>query len=235
MSELTFTSVRALVFDVDGTLCDSASLHYKAWSQVVGQLGVPVPTWQDYVKECLRGQRRFEDLLEPQGAASSLVLPDLHKAKSHLFSQLALASLKPFTGVIELWSQARALGLRLAIVSTARRQSVEDTVKILHLPSPDVIISREDVEPHVKPDPTGYRLATQRLALVPVNCVAFEDSPSGIQAATLAGLPCLAMISSVFSSEEQSGARLLLDSFEDVTLIPDKEGSAKLLVYRTVP
>lgn len=232
MTELILTPLRALLFDVDGTLCESAALHHQAWAHVAGQLGVPVPSWQDYVAHCLRGQHRFEDLLDLR-RTDAAVQSTLHELKSRAFRQMALDSLAPLAGVEGLWARVRALNIHLAVVSTARRRSVEDTLDILRLPYPDLVITREDVV-HVKPDPAGYRLAAEKLRLDPKDCVAFEDSPAGIQAAVAAGIPCLAMSSPIFASKEQSGALLLLSSLEDVELISQGEGLAKLLARGAV-
>lgn len=230
--DLVLSPLRALLFDVDGTLCESAALHHQAWARVARQLGIPVPSWQDYVAHCLRGQHRFEDLLD-LSRMDAAVQSTLHELKSRAFRQTAFDSLAPTTGVEGLWARARALNIHIAVVSTARRRSVEDTLDILRLPYPDLIIAREDVT-YVKPDPAGYRLAAAKLRLDPKDCVVFEDSPAGIQAAVAAGIPCLAISSPIFASEEQSGALLLLRSLKDVELISPGEGLAKLLARGAV-
>lgn len=218
--------MRALLFDLDGTLCDSATLHYQAWSHAAEVLRVPVPSWEEYTVECLRGQSRFEDLLD-LGKVDAGTRSSLYGIKSRRFRRLAFDLLRPLAGVEKLWARANGLSLHMAVVSTARRRSVEDTLEVLHLPDPDLVIAREDVA-YPKPDPAGYRLAAKKLGCAPIDCLAFEDSPAGIQATVAAGIPCLAMRSSVFTSQEQSKALLLLESLEDVELLSLKGSCIEL-------
>jgi len=97
-------------------------------------------------------------------------------------------------GVARLMGEARAAGLRLAIVTSASRATV---TPILHhslgaalAQEIDVLVCGEDV-PHKKPAPDLYQLALARLDLPPGACIAIEDSAAGLAAASAAGVPTL--------------------------------------------
>lgn len=217
MSEWLFPDLVALLFDVDGTLCDSASLHHRAWSRALRGFGMEAPSWGRFVDECLRNQRRFEDLL-PRDEVASHGESRLYEAKSRAYRELAEERLRPLPGVAELWARARALGLRIGVVSTGRRPSVDATLRRLDLDPPDVVLAREDVEPRTKPDPWGFELAARKLAAAPAQCLAFEDSPPGIRAARSAKMFCVGMASGIFPASEQDQADIRVPSFSSLRL-----------------
>jgi HAD superfamily hydrolase (TIGR01509 family) len=214
MSGALIDDLRAALFDLDGTLCDSAPLHFEAWRRALADRGRSAPTWDDYVEHCLRRQRRFEDVLALTSDETAL----LYSEKSAHFAALAEEGLRALPGVEEFWQRLRALGVAIGIVSTARRSSVELALRAMRLPEPDVAITREDVEPNVKPHPAGYQLAVARLG-VPERCtIVFEDSPPGIAAARAAGLLCVAAPSKIFGREDQKEADAYFESWSDVWL-----------------
>jgi len=214
MSGELIADLRAALFDVDGTLCDSAPLHFEAWRRALAKRFRPPPIWDEYVEHCLRGQRRFEEVLALPADEAAL----LHREKTAYFAALAEQELRALPGVEAFWQRLRALGVAIGIVSTARRSSVELALRAMRLPQPDIAVTREDVEPNVKPHPAGYQLAVARLAL-PAQCtIVFEDAPSGIAAARAAGLICLAGPSKVFSLEDQKEAHVRFERWSAIQL-----------------
>jgi len=214
MSGELIADLRAALFDVDGTLCDSAPLHFEAWRRTLADHGQPTPIWDEYVKRCLREQRRFEEILDLPSDEAAL----LHREKSAHFAALAERELRALPGVEAFWQRLRALGVAIGIVSTARRSSVQLALRAMRLPAPDIVVTREDVEPNVKPHPAGYQLTVARLGVPAQYAIAFEDAPSGIAAARAAGLVCFAAPSKVFSLEDQKEAHVRFGSWSAVRL-----------------
>src|ERR1051325_2443867 len=152
MSGELIADFRAALFDLDGTLCDSAPLHFEAWRRALADRGRSAPVWDDYVDFCLRGQRRFEEVLMLPSDEAAV----LHREKSAHFGVLAERDLRPLPGVEAFWARLRALGAAIGVVSTAPPASAQSALRTMRLAAPDVVIAREDVEPNVKPHPAGY-------------------------------------------------------------------------------
>lgn len=223
MPETIASGLKALLFDVDGTLCDSAKLHYRAWTKVLAGRMREIPTWDDFVRESLRKQRQFEELLDVdtlQGEGRDR----LYEAKTQELQRLLDVEIHPLPGVLDLWNSVRDLGGGIAIVSTARLASVRSILARLRLPKPDVIVTREDVARRVKPDPAGYLIALECLGCAAAEAVAFEDDPAGIRAARAAGLVCCAVASQIFQRGEQSEADFMVNTLADVRVARDAVG-----------
>ncbi|GAB3313893.1 HAD family hydrolase [Haloplanus salinarum] len=90
-------------------------------------------------------------------------------------------------GLRELLADLRARGLRLAIVSSSPRAWIERVAERFDL-DVDVLLSTEDVDGPGKPAPDVYTVAADRVGADPDGCVAVEDSPNGVRAATRAGI-----------------------------------------------
>lgn len=195
--------VRAVLFDVDGTLTDSAPLHHAAWVQSLEGLDVDVPTWDDYDRHCLRAQRKFEELVDPRVLKE--LRPDLFAWKTRAFQEIAAREMVPLPGVLELHGQLHEAGVKVGLVSTGRRASIQAIVAATGLPEPHTIVGRDDVTA-VKPSPEPYLLAMERLEVAATEAVIFEDAPPGIAAACGAGVFTVAVPSDVFGLDEQERA-----------------------------
>jgi beta-phosphoglucomutase-like phosphatase (HAD superfamily) len=117
--------------------------------------------------------------------------------------------------VARLMSEARAEGLRLAIVTSASRATLRPILRhslgAALVQSFDVLVCGEDV-PHKKPAPDLYLLALARLDLAPRQCVAIEDSEMGLAAAAAAGIATVVTTNDNTLHEDFGRARLVLDT-----------------------
>ena len=208
-------NVRAALFDVDGTLCDNHRLHFEAYGRALAELAAGSVGWEDYAGACLRRGKTFEDLLAASGVTFDRRL--LFAKKIRCYREVAAGSLRPRAGLQVLWSALRLHGVRLGVVSTGRRSSVEVTLDHCQLPgAPDAIVTRENVGERIKPDPRCYLLAAERLAVAPDACVAFDDAPAGVAAASAAGMRCAGVATPVFDIAELGGAQAVIRDFLQV-------------------
>ncbi len=176
----------AVLFDCDGTLVDTLELFRICWRQVFGRHGFEMTdewydTWSGHSMEpFLRAalpdiDDRMREQLSSEGVA-------LFLESTHL--------LQPLEHVVAIARHYHGR-LPIAVVSGGPRASVLGSLSAVGVTELfDLIITADDV-PRGKPAPDGYLLAMQVLKVANAECVAFEDSSSGITAAKLAGIPSI--------------------------------------------
>ncbi|RTH05489.1 HAD family hydrolase [Thermus scotoductus] len=180
--------LKALLFDLDGTLADTDPLHLLAWREVLAPYGLEVN--EDFYRKRISGRLNPEivkDLLGLEGEEARRLI----EAKEARFRELAL-NLKPIPGLEELLEKARARGLTWGVVTNAPRENARHVLKALGL-NPPLLVLAEEVG-RGKPDPLPYRVALRHLGLTPREALAFEDSPSGVRSAVGAGIPTYALL-----------------------------------------
>lgn len=178
---------RALLVDLDGTLVDTGTANYLAYSDALAALGVSVDketwdkasqgrNWRQFLPELLREVPNAE----PEQVAAHKAR--LYPAKlTHSVVNQALVAL--IRSGRDRW--------RTALVTTASGENARAVLRHHRLEGLfDLVVTGDDVERH-KPFPDAYRLAAERLGVAPGECLAFEDSDIGVAAAAAFGAPCL--------------------------------------------
>ncbi|MGI9089851.1 MAG: HAD family hydrolase [Gemmatimonadaceae bacterium] len=179
-------SVLALLFDLDGTLADTAAANFAAYAQALGEVGVAVDRGTFDAAARGRSWRQFLPELI-QNAGSSADPADVARRKQDLYPQL-VAGLRLNQPLLALARTARAT-LRTALVTTASGANVRAILQQHQLGDLfDVVITGDDVTEH-KPHPEAYLTAASQLGMAPADCLAFEDSDIGVAAAEAAGIP----------------------------------------------
>jgi HAD superfamily hydrolase (TIGR01509 family) len=207
---------RALLFDLDGTLAETDSLHLPTWVDVLSPYGVEVD--EEFYRESISGRstsKIVEDLLPDLPAEEGRKLAD---AKEASFRERA-RELEPLPGLLDFMEEAKNRGLSLALVTNAPEENVEAILLALELGEFfDKVVLSDEVGP-VKPDPAPYRAALDKLGVAPEEALAFEDSPSGIASAVGAGIPTVG-IASTQAPETllQAGAFTVARDFTDPEL-----------------
>lgn len=199
--------LRAVLFDFDGVIVDTESLHWAALNEVLGLHGIEEVSWERYCQEMLGLDDRglFVGAYAQAGVVlSQEELRRLIGEKSRRFLARAARQSVLLPGAAE-FIQSLSRRYPLAICSGALRPEIEAILEATGLRQHfGVIVSAEDVD-RGKPDPQGYLLAmrgvqeTARLnaPLQPAECLVVEDSYPGIEAAKEAGMMCLAVATSV--------------------------------------
>jgi HAD superfamily hydrolase (TIGR01509 family) len=206
----------ALLFDLDGTLAETDSLHLPTWVDVLSPYGVEVD--EEFYRESISGRstsKIVEDLLPDLPAEEGRKLAD---AKEASFRERA-RELEPLPGLLDFMEEAKNRGLSLALVTNAPEENVEAILLALELGEFfDEVVLSDEVGP-VKPDPAPYRAALDKLGVAPEEALAFEDSPSGIASAVGAGIPTVG-IASTQAPETllQDGAFTVARDFTDPEL-----------------
>ncbi|MEM8836318.1 MAG: HAD family phosphatase [Planctomycetota bacterium] len=184
--------VRAVIFDLDGTLINSEPLHAEALTAVLSPLGARVSTAQ-YVGRPDDVVLR-EALQSIDHDASPNAVAEIHARKSALVVDwYATGRLTAQPGAPEL-VRACAQRVNVAVCTAARRNEAEAAMRGLGLTDVLHALVTADDTRDSKPDPAPYRLACARLDANPSECVALEDSPTGLTSALAARLRTVALL-----------------------------------------
>ena len=184
--------LKALLFDLDGTLAETDSVHHPTWAELLKPHGYDVD-WAFY-------QERISGRLNPDIVAE--FLPDLSdeegramiEAKEADFRERA-AALEPLPGLVGFIEWGRGMGLRIALVTNAPKENVLAVLRSLSLDEVfEPVILADDVGVG-KPDPAPYQAALDALDIMAGEALAFEDSPSGIASSVAAGIPTVGVAS----------------------------------------
>ena len=204
--------VRAVIFDMDGVIVDSEPYSVQALIDTLRLYGVE-PT-EDEVRRSYGRRIRddFVDYFSRYGVTADVNIAIAHKHARYY--HLAAGQLHPFPGVMPLLNRLRDHGYHLALASSGDRVKVAFGMQALKLNGTfEAVVSGDDVT-HSKPDPEIYVTAAQRLGVAPVECVAIEDAPAGVEAAKRAGMSCIAVTNSVPCDQLQK-AYLIVASLAD--------------------
>lgn len=179
--------IRAVLWDLDGTLVDSAEQHWQSWRETLEANGLTVTHAQF---RATFGQRNDAILRQWLGdAVPSERRRDLGHRKEVRYRELVAAGgLIPLPGAAEWVRRLDGAGWRQAVASSAPRLNVEVVVRALGLaPHFAALVAAEDVE-HGKPAPDVFLAAATRLDVPPAQCVVVEDAAAGVEAARRAGM-----------------------------------------------
>ena len=177
-------SFRAYLFDCDGTIVDSMPLHYIAWKTSLAEYNCVYEEKLFYAW----GGRPIREIIALLNEMQGLNMPveAVAERKEAIYLSL-LPQLKPIPEVME-HIDAQHGRIPFAVVSGSRRNSVEGSLSTLGLLEKfDTLVCAEDYK-RGKPAPDGFLLAAERLGVAPSECLVFEDTDLGIEAATAAGM-----------------------------------------------
>ncbi len=180
---------------MDGVLVDSNPFHLRKWVNLLNEHGIPFNS-EELPKQILG--HRNDDLLR-HFFGSNLTAPERRALTEELEEKFRVAfkpHAEPLPGLRELIVQASQAGIAMAVASSAMSKNVEFVVDALGLRPYFRCLLNGDEVTHAKPDPEIYLKAAEKLGLDPGQCVAFEDSFVGIEAAKNAGMKCVAIGSS---------------------------------------
>ena len=208
--------LKALLFDLDGTLAETNSVHFSTWVETLKPYGIEV-TW-DFYRDKISGRTTPE--------VSEDLLPDLAPEEAREVGESKEASFReragelvPLQGLLGFVEEARRRDLNIALVTNAPKENVLAMLDALGLEDAfEPTVVAEDVGVG-KPDPAPYNAALEALGVRADEAVAFEDSPSGITSSVAAGIPTVGIASTHDPEDlEELGVNLVAQNFDDPKL-----------------
>ena len=197
--------MRALIFDLDGTLIDTVYAHVFAWQRTLAEAGMPLEGWRIHRKIGMSGGLFTRAVARELGReitpAEEAKLLDRH---GELFSQL-LPERHPLPGAPELISFLRSNNILFGIATSGRRPEINASLKILGIGDETVVIERGDVA-RAKPEPDLFLACQQRLGVGIGDCYVIGDAVWDILAARRAGMLSIGLLSGGYGEDELSRA-----------------------------
>lgn len=208
--------LKALIFDMDGTLVHSDPLHMQAFAEVLGPEGIVID--DELYRTSIIGHTNeaiFASLLPHVPVEEHETWAERKEAA---FRRLA-KSLKPLDGLLDLLAWADERDIAIGLVTNAPLANATHTLDVLGITDRfKEKITIDQVE-RGKPDPLPYRTALERLGLTAHEAIAFEDSPSGMRAAKGAGLFSVGVLTGLSAQEmREIGADMTIETFHDPAL-----------------
>ena len=218
--------MRAVIFDIDGTLLDSVDLHARAWVEAFAHFGVETDP-AEVRSQIGKGGDELMPVFLPQ-ARIDREGKTIEAYRSDLFKQKYLPEVRPFPGVRALFERIREAGLKIALASSGKRAEVERYTEILEIGDlVDVATSSDDAD-RSKPHPDIFEAALKKLDGIPPSAImVIGDTPYDAEAAAKAGLRTIGVLCGGFPEADLSAAGCvaiyrdpqdLLDGFEQSLL-----------------
>ena len=192
--------MKALLFDLDGTLIDSMPHHESAWVAWHARRGLPLDAGGFFAATAGRTNAEIlRELFPALGADEHRAMAD---EKEAIYRELARPALALVTGAQGFVSRARAAGLKLAVCTAStpanmalafERHGIDGWVEAIVSPADTMSGERAGTPVRGKPHPDLFLEAARRLHVDPADCLVFEDAPLGIEAARRAGMRAVAL------------------------------------------
>lgn len=187
-------NTRAVLWDMDGTLIDSAEYHWVTWRDTLAREGYAL-THEQFASWF--GQRNDAILRRYLGAgAAADAVARIGDAKETAYRELVRErGIAPLPGVSRWLRRLRDGGWRQAVASSAPPANIGAILEALNVGDCfQALVSAEEV-PQGKPAPDVFLLAAQRLGVPPARCIVVEDAPAGVEAGRLGGMKTIGIAS----------------------------------------
>ncbi len=177
--------MKAVIFDLDGTMIDNMMVHHRAWQTKLAEYGIEITV--DDVQRRIHGvnieilEREFPG----QFSVDERIL--IAKEKEETYRHIYAPELELLTGLPELLHDLKALNILMAVGSAAPPENVDFVLNTLNLWHYFADVRHSDDVDRGKPDPQVYEMLLDELEVNPEDCLIFEDSRTGAIAASRAG------------------------------------------------
>ena len=195
--------MRALIFDLDGTLVDTVYAHIFAWQRALAESGMAIEGWRIHRKIGMSGGLFTRAVARELGRAISPSEAQLLKERhGELFLQL-LPERRPLPGAVELLQFLRVNNILFGIATSGQRPEIDASLDILGIGEETVVIERDDVA-RAKPEPDLFLACQQRMGVSVSDCYVIGDAVWDLLAARRAGMLSIGLLSGGYGEDELS-------------------------------
>jgi len=209
--------IRGAIFDMDGVLVDNRDAHLDAFVALCRRYGVEME--RDHVVPFFgRGNDEILPEVLPAEVIRRVGLEELDREKEEIYRELYANRIEPVAGLDRFLRALKGEGVRLAVGSSGMKLNVDFVIEKCGFGGLfDAVVNGEMVSRR-KPEPDIFLACASMMGLTPRDCVVFEDSFAGIEAARRAGMKVVAL-STTFSDERlrTSDNDLIIKDFSEIT------------------
>lgn len=205
--------IKALIFDLDGTLADTEMLHYEAWRKALTANGVEEFSFSAFLQYVGTSNEKVAGDYISSGSIK-IDQADLIGQKQSIYRDL-IPKVELCTGVRQFLTKYHDKKL-LAVASSSYEKEIHLLLESHGLVDYFNLVLGGDMVKNRKPDPEIYLTAQQRLGVLPQECIAFEDTMYGLTAAKRAGMYGIAIPNRFTEEHDFYGADKIVESFNEV-------------------
>jgi HAD superfamily hydrolase (TIGR01549 family) len=202
-------ALKAVLFDVDGTLVDSNDAHARAWVKAFADFDVTVEF--AHVRRCI-GMGGDKLMPEVSGLQEDSPLGEkIGKRRSEIFKKELLPAIQSFEDAARVVAAVKDLGLTVVAASSAKKDELDALLEIAGAkPLMDAATSSDDAE-ESKPDPDIIQAALTRAKASPADAIMIGDTPYDVEAARRAGVACIGFRCGGWGDADLEGAIAIYD------------------------
>jgi len=193
--------MRALIFDLDGTLIDTVYAHVFAWQRAFAEMGMAIDGWRIHRRIGMSGGLFTRAAGRELGR--SLTTDETRRLETRhaeLFSQI-LPERRPLPGAVALLAFLRESGVPHGIATSGRRPEIDESLAVLGVGDDIVVVERGDVE-RAKPEPDLFLACQQWLGVNVLDCVVVGDAVWDNLAARRAGMLSVGLLTGGYGEDE---------------------------------
>jgi HAD superfamily hydrolase (TIGR01549 family) len=193
--------MKALIFDLDGTLVDSVYPHTLAWQKSLADFGMLSPAWSIHRRIGMSGKLLVKAIAREQHRRLSATdIERLGRLHAQLFRKFAPIGI-PLPGAVKLLTFLRKSKIPHGIATSGKHAEIKSSLKALSLRRATVVIDGDMVN-EVKPEPDLFLLCQQKLEVKRADCLVIGDAVWDIHAARRAGIMSVGLLSGGFGEQE---------------------------------
>ena len=197
--------MRAVIFDLDGTLVDSVYAHVFAWQRVLAEADIHIDGWKIHRLIGMSGGLLTKAAAREIGRELAEADAEALQTRHGTVYKELLPVRRPLPGAIELLRHLRETSIAHGIATSGKREDVKPSLAALHVPGDIIVVDQSDVE-RAKPEPDLFLACQSRLNVRPEECYVVGDAVWDLLAARRAGMLGVGLLSGGYGEEELARA-----------------------------
>jgi HAD superfamily hydrolase (TIGR01509 family) len=197
--------MRALIFDLDGTLVDTVYAHVFAWQRALAEASMAIDGWRVHRRIGMSGglfTRAVARELGREVSRDEAAL--LQRRHGEIFAEV-LPTRRPLRGAVDLLRYLRTSGVAFGIATSGQRPEINASLAALGLGDDTVVIERGSVA-RAKPEPDAFLACQRKMGVAPEDCYVVGDAVWDLLGARRAGMLSVGLLSGGYGADELSRA-----------------------------